>query len=289
MARPLRLEFEGAIYHVTSRGNAKQEIFADDEDRQTFLMHLARAVRRFSWICHAFCLMGDHYHLLIETPSANLSRGMQYLNSAYTQAFNRRHGRSGHVLQGRYKAVLVEKESHLLELTRYLVLNPVRAGLVRRPEEWPWSSYSATVGLADVPDFLHTDWILSNFHDDKSCAKEAYREFVGQGCATNPWDELQGGVLLGSERFARAMKPLISGRSSVGEIPRRERFASRPALEELFSGINDIRARNERIYRAVYDHQYPLAQVARHLGLHYSTVSAIVKDIERTRGEETGE
>ena len=123
MTRPLRIEYEGAVYHVTSRGNARASIFTDDDDRTFFIEILSKVVTRSDWICHAYCLMTNHYHLLIETPSPNLSRGMQLLNGIYTQKFNRQHKRSGHVFQGRFKAILVEKESHLLELARYVVLN----------------------------------------------------------------------------------------------------------------------------------------------------------------------
>ena len=135
MARPLRLEYEGAVYHVTSRGNARQDIYLVDPDRELFLSVLGNTVERFSWLCHAYCQMSNHYHLLIETPEANLSRGMRHLNGVYTQAFNRRHMRSGHILQGRFKAIVVEKESHLLELARYVVLNPVRARMVRSAKQ----------------------------------------------------------------------------------------------------------------------------------------------------------
>ena len=141
MARPLRIEFEGAFYHITARGNARQDIFLGDEDRVGFLAVLAGVVDRFGWICHEYRLMSNHYHLLIETPEANLSNGMRQLNGVYTQAFNRRHGWVGHVLQGRFKSILVEKESHLLELARYVVLNPVRANMVRYARQWKWSSY----------------------------------------------------------------------------------------------------------------------------------------------------
>ena len=137
MARPLRIEYEGAVYHVTSRGNGRQSIFCVDSDREAFLEVLSDTVRRFGWICHAYCLMTNHYHLLLETPEANLSRGMRHLNGVYTQAFNRRHMRSGHVMQGRFKGIVVEKESHLLELVRYVVLNPVRAKTVRSAKDWP--------------------------------------------------------------------------------------------------------------------------------------------------------
>ena len=154
MARPLRIEYPGALYHVTSRGNARKRIFKDDGDRELFLRVLAFVVERCHWICHAYCLMDNHYHFLIETPEANLSQGMRQVNGVYTQAYNRGHGKVGHLFQGRFKAILVDKESYLLELCRYVVLNPVRAKLVDRSEDWPWSSYRATAGIEKAPAFL---------------------------------------------------------------------------------------------------------------------------------------
>jgi REP element-mobilizing transposase RayT len=147
MARPLRIEFPGAVYHITSRGNGRQRIFQDDVDNRKFLELLGKTIERFHWACHAYCLMVNHYHLLIETPEANLSKGMHHLNAGFCQAYNRRHDTVGHLLQGRFKAIVVDRESYLLELARYIVLNPVRAGMVDRPEDWPWSSYCATAGL----------------------------------------------------------------------------------------------------------------------------------------------
>ena len=163
MARPLRLEFPGAIYHLTGRGNARQKIFFRDADRQLFLDVLARVVGRYGWICHAYCLMANHYHLLVETPKPNLSLGMRQLNGIYTQAFNRSHRRVGHLFQGRFKAILVEKESYLLELCRYIVLNPVRVKGNAQTGTWKWSSYRATAGLVSTPEFLTIDWVLGQF------------------------------------------------------------------------------------------------------------------------------
>ncbi len=140
MARPLRIEYPGAIYHITARGNARQAIYEDDTDKSAFLGTLQTVAERANWLCHAYCLMENHYHLLIETQDANLSEGMRALNGRYTQAFNRRHGRVGHLLQGRFKAILVERESYLLELCRYVVLNPVRAKMVRSTAHYRWSS-----------------------------------------------------------------------------------------------------------------------------------------------------
>src|SRR5215470_14465032 len=199
VARTLRPELPGAVYHLTSRGNARQKVFLTDDDRELFLSTLFSVIRRYGWICHAYCLMDNHYHLLVETPEANLSIGMRQLNGVYTQAFNRRHKRVGHLFQGRYKAIVVEKESHLLELCRYVVLNPLRVkGKARRRH---WSSYQATAGMASIPEFLTVDWILKQFGNKHRAAMAAYRVFVKEGLESRPWEKLTGQIYLGSERF----------------------------------------------------------------------------------------
>jgi putative transposase len=279
MARPLRLEYEGALYHVTSRGNARESIFLYDEDRSRFLEIVADVVKRFGWICHAYCLMTNHYHLLIETPDAGLSRGMQLLNGVYTQWFNRRHDRVGHLLQGRFKAILVEKESHLLELVRYVVLNPVRAEMVRGVRDWPWSSHRATAGQTEVPEFLRVDWVLSEFDADRERAIRAYRRFIRQGRGIDVWEELRAGALLGTDGFVDRLRPLLEEKPLDPEYLRRERFAARPSLEEIFSDVTDKATRNERIYQAVRVHHYTLREVGNHVGLLYSTVSLIAKHV----------
>ncbi|MBN1332726.1 MAG: transposase, partial [Synergistales bacterium] len=185
MSRPLRIEYEEALYHITSRGNARQDIFIDDGDRRYFLDILSKTISITGWFCHAYCLMSNHYHLLIETPEANLSRGMRHLNGVYTQTFNVKHGRVGHLFQGRFKSILVEKDLYLMELCRYIVLNPVRAGMVEHPEQWKWSSYRATAGLEKMPEWLHTDWILGCFDKHQERAKNAYSQFVLDGLR---WD-----------------------------------------------------------------------------------------------------
>jgi REP element-mobilizing transposase RayT len=173
MARPLRIEFAGALYHVTSRGNERRAIFFSDDDRLAFLGILADVVDRFNWLCHAYCLMTNHYHLLVETADANLSKGMRQLNGVYTQYVNRTHQRVGHLFQGRFKGILVQRDSYLLELARYIVLNPVRAGMVSHPADWPWSSYRGTVGLEEPPAFLTTDWVVSAFGQERARAAGA--------------------------------------------------------------------------------------------------------------------
>ncbi len=277
MARPLRIEYEGALYHVTSRGNARGKIFLTDSDRVEFLDVLAEAVSRFGWICHAYCLMSNHYHLLVETPLPNLSKGMQLLNGVYTQRFNRASKRSGHVFQGRFKAILVEKESHLLELARYVVLNPVRAKMVRAAKDWPWSSYRATAGLSETPEFLTIDWILSQFAPKRALATRGYRRFVSQGRGVDIWDELRAGSLLGSDKFVEEMRPRLAEAPFDPNILRRERSAARPTLQDLFSDVADKETRNQRIHDAVRVHHYTLQEVGDFLGLHFSTISVIAR------------
>jgi len=279
MARPLRLEFEGALYHITSRGNARESIFLDNGDRARFLEILGDVVDRFGWICHAYCLMTNHYHLLIETPDADLSRGMHLLNGVYTQWFNHRYDRVGHLFQGRFKAILVEKDTHLLELVRYVVLNPIRAKTVRNVRDWPWSSYRATAGQAEAPGFLTIGWILSQFDLDPERAVRAYRRFVQQGRGVHVWDELRAGSLLGTDGFVDQLRPLLKEKPVDPEYRKRERFAARPSLEELFGDVTDKATRNERIYQAVRVHHYTLREVGDHVGLLYSTISVIAKRV----------
>jgi REP element-mobilizing transposase RayT len=282
MTRPLRLEYEGALYHTTSRGNAREDVFLNDSDRARFLEILGDVVARYGWICHAYCLMSNHYHLLIETPDANLSRGMQFLNGVYTQWFNRRHQRVGHLFQGRFKGILVEKESHLLELARYIVLNPVRANMVRGVRDWPWSSYRATLGQVSAPDFLTIDWILSQFDSDRGPAICAYRKFVRQGRGIDVWKELRSGAFLGTDSFVDQLRPLFKEKPLDPDYRKRERFATRLSLEELFADVSDKATRNERIYQAMRVHHYTLREVGDFVGLLYSSISMIAKRFHET-------
>lgn len=284
MARPLRIEFAGAVYHVTARGDRRQAIFKDDEDRQRFLAILARTIALRKWICHAYCLMGNHYHLLIETPEPDLSKGMRSLNGEYTQAFNWRHKRPGHVFQGRYKAVLVEKETHLLELCRYVVLNPVRSRSmkVRSPEEWAWSSYRAAAGLSEPPAFLAVGWVLARFGRNRSEAQARYRAFVEQGQrsdAPSPEKAARGGLILGTERFQRSVMGQMKQAGSGDEFIRSHRRAVKLSLDELFAPgvVGDKKARDAAIRRAYEDLGYKLREIGDHLGMHYASISRIAR------------
>ena len=181
MARHPRSEFPGAIHHVTARGNAGAWIYRGDADKARFLAMLRSIARRQGWLCHAYCLMDNHYHVIVETVATGLAAGMQWLNGSYAQGLNRSCGRSGHLFQGRYHATLVEREAHLLEAARYVVLNPVRASLCDAPDEWPWSSYRGTAGDGPPDPVLTTDLVLSQFGRRREVAQTRYRAFVADG------------------------------------------------------------------------------------------------------------
>lgn len=178
MARPLRIEYPGAFYHVTSRGNEQKKIFKSIRDREKFLSFLESAVTRYGAVIHAYCLMSNHYHLLTETPRGNLSQIMRHINGAYTTYFNIKHSRAGHLFQGRYKAILVEADEYATELSRYIHLNPVRAAMASKPEEYRWSSYRSYISPDKTADWLNTDFILSYFTRNSLNARDNYRKFV---------------------------------------------------------------------------------------------------------------
>lgn len=276
MARPLRIEYDGAIYHVTARGNRRAKIYRDDQDKDRFLSIFGRVKERVGWHCHAYCLMDNHYHLLLETPLGRLSEGMRLLNGIYTQDYNRRHRKVGHLFQGRYKAILVEKEAYLLELARYVVLNPVRAGIVEDVAAWKYSSYRGTCGEEENP-WIESDWLLGCFGANRKTAGQAYREFVHLGIGQESlWKELSAQVYLGSEDFVKKWKEQSA--SDNTEIPREQRLRRRP-LEEIL--IQKNRSEEERsCYEAHYEEGYAQKEIAIQLGCHYSTVSRRIQSHE---------
>lgn len=275
MARPLRIEFSGALYHVTSRGDRRADIYEDDEDRDTFLRILAEVVDRFNWICHAYCLMSNHYHLVIETPDGNLSKGMRQLNGVYTQTSNRRHGRVGHLFQGRFKGILVDGDSYLLELTRYVVLNPVRAHMVALPEQWRWSSYRAMVGEVLSPPFLATDGLLLQFDEQRQRARLKYREFVLDGITgTALWDGLRQQVYLGDAAFVERAQAQMKLRGDELSIPGCQRRAPAATLEAIAAQYPD---RDDAIAAAYATGAYSYREIAAYHGIHLTTVGRVVR------------
>jgi len=280
MARPLRIEFPGAIYHVTSRGNARQDIFVTDQDRYRFLTLLEEVVARFNWLCHAYCLMANHYHLLVETVEGNLSQGMRHLNGVYSQGFNYSHARVGHVFQGRFKSITIDRDNYLLEACRYVVLNPVRAAIVEDPRRYRWSSYKGTAGFEMPPSFLTVDWLLRQFSNHRQEAQKRYREFVRSGIgAPSIWEALRSQWILGSKEFVERIKPAAKEKEAIKEIPKVQRLAFRPPLEEIISSdkISNREKRNRAIGKAYSDYGYTQSEIARHLKLHYGTISRIIK------------
>ena len=278
MTRPLRIEYPGALYHVAARGNARQRIYVDAEDYRAFLNLLGKLSERYHWRCHGYCLMSNHYHLLLETPEGNLAAGMRQLNGIYTQAFNRRHHQVGHLFQGRYHAVLVDKDRYWLELSRYIVLNPVRAKMVKDAQAYPWSSFRATAGSGSGSTWLHCAWLLGQFHRQRRAAQKRYRQFVreGQGMA-GPWAELRGQIFLGDEAFVRRARTRRPDRN-LKEIPRGQRYAGRPDIQALFAKAKSLTKmqRDLLIRRAHREHGYTLAAIGKALDLHYTTVSKVV-------------
>ncbi len=271
MARPLRLEYPGALYHVTSRGNRREKIFNDDVDHQFFFDLFGKICARLNWRCYAYCHMTNHYHLVVETAKANLSAGMRQLNGVYAQRFNRRHQRVGHLLQGRYSAILVDKDEYLMELARYVVLNPVRTGMVLQAGQWRWSSYSAMIRRDSTPRWLARRSLLGMFASNEKTACKRYIRFISNANKVpDIWNNLRHRLILGDEKFIeRVMCKCDSATDSI-EVPRLERQALAKPLSFYKRQFSDQR----EAMRAAYNTGlYTLAEIARHFGVHYSTVS----------------
>lgn len=304
MARPLRLAFAGGVYHVTARGNERKAIARDDTDRARFVDTLAAMVDLYRVRCHAWVLMDNHYHLLLETPSPNLSRALRHLNGVYTQAFNRWHRRVGHLFQGRFKAIVVEKEPYLLELCRYVVLNPVRAGVVTDPGAYPWSSYRATAGLTEGPAWLTVDWLLEQFGRTRRVAQAKYREFVAEGIRqpARPWEQVVGQVYLGGEAFVRRVQRHAAKGGSDAEIPQRQRqpcwLGPETVLQRVAQHygvrvadlVRPTRRPSEARQVALYGLRRwageALPAIAHRMGVSYSAVSRRVNAVARREGQE---
>jgi len=300
MVRPLRIEFSGALYHVISRGNEQRPIVRDDTDRRKRLDWLRRTVETYGWRLHAFVLMGNHEHLFVETPEANLSAGMQYLNGSYTSYFNRRHGRAGHLFQGRFRGHLVEQEGYFLEISRYIHLNPVRARLVRRPEQFPWSSYAGYRQARRSLPWLTYGRVLGEFAQSEEAARRAYVRFVQAGMAeglSSPFSGAVGGLLVGSAKFVARIQGLLKGRPADHALVDLKRLRARPTIERIVEVVcghfdcdpaqwsqgtrSDDAARALAAYLARRRCGYPATAVAEVLGYRGpSGVSHAVRRIE---------
>lgn len=290
MARPLRIEFSGAVYHVTSRGDRREAIFEDDADRGYFLGVLGQAAERFDAQVLAYCLMGNHYHLVLHTRRANLSLLMRHLNGVYTQAYNRRHRIVGHLFQGRFKAILVDRESYLLTLCRYVELNPVRASLCTGPADWPWSSYQAHVGLVSTPAWLDTDGLhgfllghdVSDARDRRRAAKR-YAALVASAPDLKIWPEgLRQQIFLGDDDFVERMQEKMAVARKVDkDIPKPQRLASHKPLQ---AWLDEATSREQGLFNAHTQAGLSMTQLANALGLSVSRISRLIAQYERDQG-----
>lgn len=252
MARPLRVEYPGAYYHIINRGNSGEEIFKSERDKEIFLEYLAKAAERFSLIIHTYCLMSNHYHLLIETSQPNLSTAMQWINVSYVAYYNRKRRRSGHLFQGRFKSILIDADQYLKHLSRYIHLNPVRARMVKFPAEYKWSSYSAFIGNVKASDCLETNWLLSQFGKRKKEAIKNYKNFVEDvdiKSIEDPGKEIIGGFILGGEGFVNWVKDtFLSVRKDEKEIPQLKKLKPKVSLESIVSVVcNEMGCIEEQI------------------------------------------
>lgn len=269
MTRPLRLEYPGALYHVTSRGDRRKDVFLDELDRVSWIDIMGEVCKRFNWVVHAYCQMTNHYHVMVETVEGNLSAGMRQLNGVYTQRFNRRHDFVGHLFQGRYKAILVQKEAHLLELARYIVLNPVRAGMVRSADDWKWSSFSSYFCQDPAHQWLDKDWLLSQFGSERTAALTAFQRFVIKGVGLeSPLLATRHQLLLGDDGFVGRHRS-----ESNCEKLRNVSIAQRRALALTLPEYKEqYQSRNEAIVHAFQSGAFTMAQIAQYFGVHTATV-----------------
>ncbi|MBO1223308.1 MAG: transposase [Candidatus Scalindua sediminis] len=298
MARPLRLEFKGAFYHVTSRGNLRDKIFFDDKDREKFLEILRRTKERYVYVLHSYALMENHYHLFLETPRANVSQIMQNINTSYTVYINKKHKRFGHLFQGRFKGIIVDKETYLIVLSRYIHLNPVRAGIVKNPEDYKWTSYRKYIGVYNGKDsIVDAAETLSYFSKTKTAAIKAYREFVEEGIGerNNPLEDVEVGVLLGSKKFMAQIRRMLRRRKPDEEIPQlkilREIIPVDKVIkvccnyygkkkEELLKKGKGKEERQTALYLSKIMSNTKNIEIGRYFGIKGSTVSEALKRVE---------
>lgn len=258
---------------MTSRGNNHARVFLTASDCESFLEVLGHVVDRYGWLCHSYCLLGNHYHLLVETPQPNLPSGMRQLNGVFTQRYNRRRTRCGHLFQARYKAILVDADSHLLAAVRYIAWNPVRAGLCSEPAAWRWSSYPAMLGLSPCPAFLTVSSILGRFGRERAAARAHLSRFVEAGPPQPP--RLCAGAYAAGEGF---LQGVLGDVGPIAEVRRREWQPIPPSLEEIFESAE------RPVVLAYRGYGYTLREIAGHLHCHYSTVSRRLRHEEEEAG-----
>lgn len=281
MTRPLRIQFPGAIYHITVRGNAYQKIFLDKHDYLLFLETLVEVKEYCGWEIFAYSLMPNHFHLLLKTPEPNLSIGMRELNGNYTLRFNARHKRVGHLFQGRYKSIIVDGDNYLYELIRYIVLNPVKAKLVKDPKNWPWSSHREMMSQKKNNIIIKKAKVLSFFGSDKREAKKEYLTYINEKQDNDIWGDLKGSLILGSDEFADKINNLLNDpKYNSKEYTNKQRNFNRPRLNVLLKDNKDNKKLNSMIYKA-RKFGYTNYEISKYLGVHYTTISKIYNSYKR--------
>lgn len=297
MGRPLRISYPGAFYHITSRGNEQKTVFKSIRDREKFLEYLESATERYHAAIHVYCLMDNHYHLMMETPSGNLPKIMAHINGAYTNYFNAKRNRFGHLFQGRYKAILVEADEYAKELSRYIHLNPVRAGLSELPEGYRWSSHSCYIGRGKAPDWLKMDFILGYFGKSLSDSQAGYKVFVDKLISReydSPLKGVIGSTMLGSEEFIGLIKEkYISERSEDKDLPALRALKPKLGIEDIENEVDqaiqdkDVLSRGMKIYLSRRHTGENLDVIGRHFGIGASGVCQaarrIAEKIEKDR------
>lgn len=284
MARPLRIHVPGRAYHIFARGDNKGRIFRDDDDRERFLWLFQRSLERFAIECLAYCLMGTHYHLLVIPYEHSVSRLMHHVNSCYCRLFNKKHGRVGHVLQGRFGSKIIDDDDYMMTALRYIALNPVADKLVKHPEQWRWSSCAATMGLVPVPPFLNVERVWSALNRaDPSEAQARYITHVGAAAGA---EELRQALLFGGELLAKQVAPLLVPHRDTIDYTYAQRFATRPALAQIFAGREAGEPARAAAADAFHGHAYTHTEIGRHVGKHPSTVCRWIQSVGRTaRGD----
>jgi putative transposase len=290
MARPLRINYPGAFYHVTSRGNERKAVFRSKRDRKKFLEYLETATLKYNAVVHVYCLMDNHYHIFLETPSGNLPQIMRHINGAYTTYVNAKRSRSGHLFQGRYKAILVDADEYAKELSRYIHLNPVRADMVERPEEYTWSSLQDYIGARKPPEWLHRDFILGYFGNNFSAAEKEYKKFINSREGKeyeSPFKEVFASTILGNAGFIEYVKKsFLQSKEIAREIPAAKAFAEKPSIQNIFKGV-DQEFSNDRLSRDVKQylcHRFTderLKSIGTQFGISESAVSHAVRRVAK--------
>jgi REP element-mobilizing transposase RayT len=299
VSRPLRIEYPGAFYHVTSRGNERKMVFQSARDREKYLSYLESAHDRYGAIIHVYCLMGNHYHLLLETPRGNLSQILHHINGAYTTYFNIKRDRSGHLFQGRFKGILVERDTYYKELSRYIHLNPVRAELVKSPSEYPWSSYRCFIGKDKKPDWLTTELVLGDFGGEGRNGYGGYREYVERGESReleSPLKRVIASTFLGSEEFINNIRMEYLEKKKVDKrnIPAMRKILRGPSLEEIKKAVAQVIGRGHALYKKIciyLSHQYSglsLDEIGTHYGMTTGAISQLSRRFKETIKEDKG-